>query len=135
MATEIVKVIARFQNGRLIKGFTRNFFPNKDLFHISPPDSPYGVGTGILMKELKAVFFVRDFTGNPGYGERKSYSRAERPLGKPMEITFLDGEVLVGSTLGYNPDRPGFFIAPADPQSNNLRIYAITSAVERVRRI
>ena len=134
-AMEIVKVVARYRDGRIIKGFTRNFFPNKDTFHISPPEDPYGEGTGIWVKDLKGVFFVRDFTGDPRYKERKRYAETEKPSGKQLEIVFSDGEVLVGATFGYDPNRPGFFIAPVDPKSNNIRVFAISLAVERIRRI
>ena len=57
METEILKVVARYRNGRLVKGFTRNFFPNKEQIHISPPEDPYGEGTGISMKESEGVVF------------------------------------------------------------------------------
>jgi hypothetical protein len=50
-----------------------------------------------------------------------------------VEITFTDGETLVGSTLGYDPKRPGFFIFPADPESNNARVFALSKAVRLVR--
>ena len=135
MEIEIVKVVARYRNGRLVKGFTRNFFPNKDQIHISPPDDPYGEGTGISIKDLKALFFVRDFAGNPHYEECNFFVEGATSSGRPVEITFSDGEVLVGSTFGYNPGRPGFFISPADPKSNNIKIFAISLAVERVRRM
>jgi len=132
---EIVKVIARYRNGKLVKGFTRNFFPNKDRIHISPPDDPYGEGTGIWLKDLKALFFVRDFAGNPHYDESKVIIEEAKLSGKPVEITFSDGEVLVGSTFGYAPGRSGFFVSPADSKSNNIKIFALSIAVERVRRM
>jgi hypothetical protein len=50
-----------------------------------------------------------------------------------VEVTFIDGEVLVGSTLGYDPKQQGFFIFPADPKSNNIRVYVVSSAAEKVR--
>jgi len=60
------------------------------------------------VKELKAVFFVKDFTGNPGYNERKDFAGNQQSVGRKMEVTFSDGEVLVGSTMGHDPKRPGF---------------------------
>ena len=60
------------------------------------------------MKDLKAIFMVRDFIGHSLYKERKKYIEGENPSGKKVEVTFIDGEVLVGSTLGYNPKRQGF---------------------------
>jgi hypothetical protein len=132
---ERAKVVARYLDGKLLKGFTINFFPNKDIFHLSPPENPTGYSRAILLKDLKAVFFVRDFAGNPEYHERKRFDIGEAPRGHKVEVTFKDGEVMVGSTLGYGSTRDGFFITPADPQSNNLKVYAISTSVTRIRRV
>jgi hypothetical protein len=52
-----------------------------------------------------------------------------------MEIVFKDGEKLVGSTLGYEPNRPGFFIHPADDKSNNIRVFVVQAFVDKVRNL
>jgi hypothetical protein len=130
---EPIKVVARYINGKRVKGLSQDFFPNKDRFHISSPAKPAEVTVEVLVKELKAVFFVRDFSGNYQYDERKSYIEGEKPSGRKIEVTFNDGEVLVGTTLGYDPSRPGFFLFPADPKSNNIRVFAVTTAVKKVR--
>jgi hypothetical protein len=130
---EPLKVVARYIDGRIIKGLTQDFFPNKDRFHVSPANKPPGETIEILLKVLKAVFFVRDFAGDAQYNERKGYSQGDKPSGRKIEVTFKDGEVLVGTTLGYDPNRPGFFLFPADPKSNNIRVFAVTTAVKRVR--
>lgn len=130
---EPLKVVARYVDGRVVKGLSQDFFPNKDRFRISPADKPPGEAVEILLKELKAVFFVRDFVGNYQYDERKEYVEGDKPSGRKIEVTFKDGEVLVGTTLGYDPNRPGFFLFPADPKSNNIRVFAVTTAVKRVR--
>ena len=55
------------------------------------------------------------------------------PLGgKKMRVVFQDGEVLLGTTQGYQPGRPGFFLVPADPRSNNERCFVISSATREV---
>ncbi len=130
---EKIKVVVHFSDGRLIKGFTEDFFPNKERFHLIPADNPSGGAIEVSTKDLKAVFIVRDFIGDSRYNERKEYIEGEKPSGKKVEVTFADGEVLVGSTLGYDPTRQGFFIFPADPKSNNIRIFALSSSVKRVR--
>jgi len=130
---EKVKVVVRYSDGKLIKGFTEDFFPNKERFHLIPADNPSNGVIEVSTKDLKAIFIVRDFTGDPLYNERKKYIEGEKPSGKKVEVTFIDGEVLVGSTLGYDPKRQGFFIFPADPKSNNIRVYAVSSGVEKVR--
>jgi hypothetical protein len=133
MEMEKVKVVVRYSDGKLIKGFTQDFFPNKDRFHLIPADNPSGAAIEVSTKELKAIFIVRDFIGDSLYNERKEYIEGEKFSGKKVEVTFRDGEVLVGSTLGYDPKRPGFFIFPADPKSNNIRVYAVSSGVGKVR--
>jgi len=36
------KIVAHYQDGRLLKGVTGNFVPNKHFFHFIPMDSPPG---------------------------------------------------------------------------------------------
>ena len=76
---------------------------------------------------------VGDFIGHPLHQERKKYVEGEKPSGRKVEVTFKDGEVLVGSTLSYDPKRQGFFIFPADPKSNNIRVYVVSYFVKKVR--
>ncbi len=130
---ERLKVVARYKDGKVIKGFTHDFFPNKDRFHLFPPDNLSAKGIEVVISMLKAVFMVRDFIGNPQYNERKEYIEGEKFSGLQVEVTFKDGEVLVGSTLGYDPKRQGFFLFPADPKSNNIRVFAVSSALKNVR--
>ena len=130
---EKVKVVVRYSCGRIIKGFTQDFLPAKKLFHLTPVDNPSDEPIEVSIDDLKAVFMVGDFIGHPLYRERKKYVEGEKPSGQKVEVTFVDGEVLVGSTLGYDPKRQGFFIFPADPKSNNIRVYVVSSFVEKVR--
>jgi hypothetical protein len=130
---EPVKVVARYIDGRMVKGFSQDFFPNKDRFHVYPAAAPSGEATEVLLKELKAIFFVKDFVGNQMYNERKEYSEGDKPSGRKIEVRFTDGEVLVGTTLGYEPSRPGFFLFPADPKSNNIRVFVVSTSVKKVR--
>ncbi len=76
---------------------------------------------------------MRDFIGNPSHNEVKHFTEGQNPSGRKVEVTFKDSEVLVGSTMGYDPKRPGFFLFPPDPRSNNLKIFVISAAVSKVR--
>jgi hypothetical protein len=130
---EKVKIVARYLDGKMVKGFTQDFHPNKTSFHMFPHESSSTQeSVEVFLKDLKAVFFVRDFAGKPDYDERKNFAVGEKPSGRVVEVRFTDGEVLVGATLGYDPNRPGFFIFPADPQSNNARVFVVTKSA-RVR--
>ena len=128
------KIVVRYRDGRTLKGTTQNFFPNKPNFHVNRLGTT-GPGDVIEVKldELKAVFFVRDFTGNAKHVERKQLAPGERPQGRLMEVTCKDGEVIVGTTTGYDPKRPGFFLFPIDPSANNVRVYVVSGAVGSAR--
>jgi hypothetical protein len=121
---EASKIVAHFQDRKMVKGYTQNFSPNRPVFHILPMDAGGGTEAAeIRVSELKAVFFVRDFAGNKDYKERKVLDPGEKVQGRLIEVTFTDGEVLVGSIMGYDPKRPGFFFFPIDPKSNNIKAY------------
>jgi len=129
------RLVIHYTGGTVLKGHSEDFSPNKphfDLFQAAAAETT-GKASRILVQELKGVFFVRDFVGNSQYNERKAFSDKERPAGRKVEVTFKDGEVLVGSTMGYDPQRQGFFFFPVDPQSNNLRVFVVNSAVSKVR--
>ena len=130
------QVVAHLLDGKLVKGYTWNFSPNKPRFHVFPAALDDADGpVEVWLKDLKAVFFVRDFAGSAQYKERKEFAEGERAPGHTLEVTFVDGEVLVGSTLGYDPQRLGFFLFPVDYESNNLRIFVVFAAVKKVRRV
>jgi len=132
---EPIKVVVRYVDGRVVKGTTQDFFPNKDRFHLRSDTTASEEPAEVLIRDLKAVFFVKDFDGKPGYNERKEYNNGDKAQGRKVEILFVDGEKLVGSTLGYDPNRLGFFLFPVDPESNNMRVFAVTAAVKSVRYI
>jgi uncharacterized protein DUF6982 len=125
-----VKVVIRYADGRLVKGYTNDFSANKPFLHVSA--GPNDTGAVIQVKELKAVFFVKDFMGNPEHNESNTFD-GQKPSGRKIEVTFNDNEVIVGTTLGYDPGRLGFFLVPADPESNNIRVFAVNGAVRNFR--
>ena len=127
------KVVARFADGRVVKGMTMDFFPAKPLFHVSVVGAPPGTPPmEINANDLKALFFVKDLAGNPAYVESKEFDPQRVVAGRKIRVLFKDGEVLVGTTTGYQPGRTGFFVEPADGGSNNERCYVVTAATAEV---
>lgn len=130
------KVVVHFIDGQIIKGQTYDFFHTKPSFHLridlADPSSP---PTLIAINDLKAVFFVKTYDGNPEYRERKEFTSDDKAYGRKIGVTFNDGELLVGTCNAYDLDEQGFFVFPVDPASNNIRIYAISSSVEKVDEI
>ncbi len=131
--SEINKVVAHYTNGRLVKGATQDFFPNRPIFHVQPPGGD--TTAEIRCKDLKAVFFVRDLVGDPKRRDLRGFlgSPTETRQGKKLAVLFKDGELLCGYTLAFSPDRDGFFMFPSDGESNNLRIYVLTAACSEVK--
>ena len=130
---EPVKIVIRYADGRIAKGYTQNFFPNKPTFHISPVDPQVSNGPmEVKVMDLKAIFFVRDFLGNRLYNEQKTLPNGLKVVGRNVEVTFKDKEVLIGSVLGYDSKRSGFFLFPTDPHTNNLNIFVVSRAVSKV---
>ena len=121
-------VVARFQDGSLLKGVTSDFFPNKEEFHLTLVDSEER--RSIRINDLKAVFFVHTFEGKSEYDERVDIERGG--MGRKIRVDFSDGETLMGYTSGYAPNRKAFFVFPVDPDSNNDRAYVVTSSTKAV---
>jgi len=127
-----IKIVLRYTDGRILKGSTYDFSPVRQRFHFGPinsSDDPIEV----TMRELKAVFFVKDFEGNPSYKERKDFTEGDQTYGQKVEVTFADGERLVGTTTSYDLERLGFFLFPVDQKSNNIRVFVVSTAVSNVR--
>jgi hypothetical protein len=123
------RIIAHFLDGTLIKGTTLDFFPTKDKFHLTDET---GDVHEVHIPSLKAVFFVRDFEGNPDYSEKKGFF-ATQTQGKKVMVEFYDGEVLFGYTLSYSKRGLGFFMFPGDPGCNNNKVFIVHSAAKRVK--
>lgn len=127
------QIIAKFADGRIVKGTTADFFPAKDLFHVSVATTPAGAKpVEIHTKDLKALFFVKDFAGDPEHVERNEFAPSHLPVGRRIRVAFKDGEVLLGTTTGYQPGRPGFFLIPADTSSNIERCYIVATATQEI---
>ena len=135
MAAQRNRVVARFNDGRMLKGHTHDFVPEKELFHvIEEGESGAGAIHEVKVSDLKAVFFVKLLGGQSDYHERKSFAEASaaRLHGIKIKVTFKDGEVMLGISLGYNKLKKGFFIVPIDPLSNNERIYVVAASAANV---
>ena len=128
------RVVARYLDGRTVKGTTADFLPTRASFHVIPSGQS---GTAIQaidirIADLKAVFFVKNLAGDAAYNEGKAFAPDVRAMGRKVQVEFKDGETVVGTTQGYQPDRPGFFVVPVDPRSNNDRCFVVMAAVKEV---
>ena len=128
------KIVIRYADKRIVKGVTVDFAPNRDIFHIAPVgSSPSDKPLEVRIPDLKAVFFVKDFAWNPKYEDKKNFEPGKPVLGRKIRVLFKDGEEMIGTTQGYQLNRPGFFMIPADSQSNVERCYVVTKATREVK--
>lgn len=119
------KVVAHLLNGRLLKGFALGFRPWQPVCYLRPRLAQAPEATlQVPLAEIKALFFVKEFDGNPGYREIAGASRPSL-LGRPVRVQFRDGELLRGTTPSRDLAGPGFFVVPMDPRSNNRRIFVV----------
>jgi hypothetical protein len=131
-------VVAKYRDGKMIKGVTYNFGPAKRFFHVAPLDEEKEGGTRksleIVTSELKAIFFVKSLEGRKGLRtlERLLEEEEERTSAIKIRVVFHDGETLVGLTHGYSRDRQGFFIIPLEKESNNLRIFVVFNSAKEI---
>ena len=125
--------MAHYLDGKIIKGTTQDFFPNRPIFHILPVGASAEVE--VQCRQLKAVFFVRDLDGDVNRKDLQGFldGPGETARGKKVAVRFKDREIVCGYTLSYSPERVGFFMFPADPGSNNLRIYVLTYSTGEIR--
>jgi small nuclear ribonucleoprotein (snRNP)-like protein len=128
------KVVIRFRDRRIVKGGTHNFKPNGEIFHVTEGHDEKKI-IEIPMSQLKAVFFVKTLERNKDRRSPEDFSMESfnNVIGRKVKITFSDGEVMYGIIHGYTPHMKGFFIFPADKESNNERAFVIresTVAVE-----
>jgi hypothetical protein len=132
MAGNHRKVVARYVDGRLVKGYTFDFGPSQPRFHVFAQPSAGGMSTQVLVRDLKALFFVRDLVGNPARHDGQEFPSWAAAVGRHVEVRFRDGEVMIGTAESPTTDAQGFFLVPADPESNNLRVYAVAAAIRAV---
>lgn len=135
MPTIETKVVVHFRDGKTVKGYSYDFTTNKDIFHVSPvkdETQPVEVSTS----GIKAVFFVKTFKGNKGHETHEEFSMQNfkfDDVSLKVRVDFLDGEVMYGMTHGYAPNRKGFFVFPADKDTNNQRVFVIREATASVK--
>ena len=131
------KVVARYCDGRMVKGITYDFGPLKKMFHIVSDTAGVKTTHEISSPELKALFFVKALDGNKDAMAPHTISNETLKTTGMMKlkITFFDGEVLLGTSAGYTPGREGFFIVPLEESSNNIRVYIIGGSTKQVERI
>jgi hypothetical protein len=128
------RVVVRYADGRVLKGYV-DFDPEQSSLRLVPLTEPDADDIEIQVKDLKALFFVRTFEGDPSHDESKDLYQARPPGTRKVSVRFRDGEELIGYTRQLDRHRSGLFFTPLDSRSNNLRVFAVFDALWGVRRL
>jgi small nuclear ribonucleoprotein (snRNP)-like protein len=144
--TEAEKVVLHLVGGRIFKGTLTFFDPASPTvrLRLSQDSDLMEISTA----ETKAIFYVKKFEGNRQYNEKKKFGIV-KTRGKRVMIRFKDGEILVGYVDRYFSEKEkggslaifsdlqkkGFFLYPADPQSNNTKVFVVTSSLMDARQL
>jgi hypothetical protein len=144
MGKEVVgheRSVVRLNDGSLLKGYLKDF--SSEMETVVLREAETGKIHTLRIEDLKAVFFVKSFEGDDDYKEKKSYG-IRKPTGNRVFVKFKDGERLVGFVDGKVPwqkgfflsrkdsDGKGFFLLPVDKDTNNIKIFVISSSVDDV---
>ena len=126
------KVVAHFIDHSVIKGTSADVDPKRPLCHVHTPAREV---VEVDLRQVKALFFVKDLDGKPSYEETQAASAGDQRLrgSRQVEVAFADGERLGGLMNRYPPNRPFFFVLPMDPESNNIRILVNRDALAELK--
>lgn len=124
------KVIVRRLDGEIIKGYmdSRPDLSEGDTINV------YSLTEELIRipkKEMKALFFVRKFSGNREYSEVKFFESQPRIDGLWVRLRFQDNEAIEGiitNSVRFLVD-DGFYLRPPDPNSNNRLVFVLKIAL------
>lgn len=123
------QVVARFADGRVVKGTSLDVDPKRPLCHIRDAD---GVMHEVLLSELKALFFVNSLSGDPKRTDGHSIAPTDARLrgARLVEVTFKDKERITALSMRYPLPTGFYFLTPVDASGNNQRILVNGGHVE-----
>ena len=122
-----LQLVARFLDGRKLKGTSYKLDPNADGFHLITRS---GNREMVRFRDLKCVEQVADLSGESPAPHR---AKAAKQRGQEIEIRFRDGETFKGYCLGhYDASSPRFRVIPGD-DGNRICVLVERAATEAVR--
>ncbi len=130
------KVVVKYQNGEIIKGWVEDFRLDRESFILFPLiEYSQEERMEINFNSLKAVFFVKDFIGDKNYKKVRSFNVDLKitPSQRKLIVNFENGEHLYGTSHNFGRYKVGFFMYPVDQKDNSERIFVVHSAVVSVR--
>lgn len=126
------KIVVNMRSGAVHKGFTHDFSPRRETFHVLPAEGG-GVPVRVSVSDMKAIFWVKDYLGNREFVARRDFDPARSGEGRRAILTFADGETMWGAVSEDDPSLPGFYFIPSDERDNNLKIFVVRKGLKELR--
>jgi hypothetical protein len=127
------KIVVHMKDGAIHKGITHDFDPDTESFHLLPAEGG-GVPRRVVVDEMKALFYVKDYMGNRDFVARRQFAEAQSS-GKKGILTFSDGETVWGFVGESGDTGRGFYYFPLDEGDNNIRIFVVQSSVKEMKMV
>ena len=139
------KVVVKLRSGEVVKGYLIvSGADAADPFHDSNQNHTGALTVRLLnsnasvqiaLVDVKAMFFVRSFRGDPKRKDLRFYSNGPAVGTIWAEIRFTDNEV-IEATIENSIQHlmgEGLLVHPSDGESNNVLIYVNKSAIATYR--
>jgi hypothetical protein len=127
------KLVAHLRDGQVYKGYSSDFDGLRPRFHVYSTEAPVASSRLLDLDELKAIFYVRSWGRGPGREDRTyTFGPSAGEPGRRAAVQFRDGERIWGYVMDEHLSEAGFFLIPANPDDNNIKIYVVRSATEEV---
>jgi hypothetical protein len=128
------KVVIRRLDGQIIKGYMEAV-PNLSEEDTVTITSLTEEAIRVPKRKMKALFFVRKFSGGKQYSGLKFFETQPKIDGLWVRLTFHDGEAtegIIANSVRFLSD-DGFYVIPVDPSGNNRLIYVVKAALKDFR--
>jgi hypothetical protein len=127
MATTHKKVVVRKMDRDSVNGYVTAAFIADGKVELM---NTAGKVVAIELRDIKGVYFVREFGDSESLG-RKTFTSRPRVEGLWVRLRFRDNEVIEGMMPNdlLQDGADGFAIIPPDPHSNTQRIFVPRSAL------
>jgi hypothetical protein len=127
MATTHKKVVVRKMDRDSVAGYVTATFIADGKVEVM---NTAGKVVGIDLRDIKGVYFVREFGDSESLG-RKTFTSRPRVEGLWVRLRFRDNEVIEGMMPNdlLQDGSDGFSIIPPDPNANTQRIFVPRSAL------
>lgn len=126
-------MVLKFLEGATMKGFGSVIAPGEAVLEFKDLEEKIH---WIELKKVKAAFYVKSFEGT-GHKARSTQQMFTMSSGQKVRVVFKDGEKQEGfvNDVTRLPQAAGFYLVPADPITNNIRMWINREAVATVHHL